>query len=124
MNEDDHNAFERRAGQLLRDGADNLDGPTLARLARARAAAIEPPRHRWFDLRYLAPAGATAAALLLTLLYLGPGSAPDAVNAGHAGALDDMELLADAEAFELGEEADLDFIEWAAAMGPAASAGG
>jgi hypothetical protein len=125
MNDDDHAAFERRASQLLRASADNLDGATRSRLARARAAAIaELPQRRGFPLRYLAPVGATAAALLVALLYLGPGTTSAPVNASAAGALDDMELLADADAFDLGEESDLDFVEWAAAMGPAASAGG
>ena len=29
----------------------------------------------------------------------------------------DIELLADADAYEISQETDLDFIEWAAAMG-------
>lgn len=110
--------FERRAAALLRDSAENLDGATRARLTRARAAALEPSRaHAWLRFRYLAPAGAMAAAVLATVLVLGPGRQATPVNDAPASALYDMDLLADADAFEIAQEADLDFIEWAAAQG-------
>ena len=111
--------FERRAAGLLRASADGLDGATRARLTRARAAALEPaPRARnWLDLRVLAPAGATAVAVLATVLVLRHGQPDALVNDGAGIALYDMELLADADALDIAEEADLDFIEWAAAQG-------
>ncbi len=118
--------FERRAAALLRDSAENLDGATRARLSRARAAALEPAARTraWFDFRYLAPAGAMAAAVLATVLLLGPGRQAAPVNAAPASALYDMELLADAEAFDIAQEADLDFIEWAASQAEQDGAGG
>lgn len=117
--------FERRAAALLRDSVDDLDGATRARLARARAAALEPASRKpgWFDFRYLAPAGAMAAAVLATVLILGPGKQAAPVNDSTASALYDMDLLADADAFEIAQE-DLDFIEWAAAQVELDEAGG
>lgn len=111
--------FERRAAALLRASAEGLDGATRARLARARAAALEPApaARRWLDLRYLAPAGATAAAVLATLLVLSHGRPDALVNDAAGMALYDLDLLADADALDIAEEADLDFIEWAAAQG-------
>jgi len=118
--------FERRAAALLRDSVDNLDGATRARLGRARAAALDPvPKKRgWLDFRYLAPAGAMAAAVLATVLILGPGQQAAPVNETPLSALYDMDLLADADAFEIAQEADLEFIEWAAAQGELDGAGG
>ena len=118
--------FERRAAALLRESAENLDGATRARLTRARAEALEPAarRHAWLEFRYLAPAGAMAAAALATVLVVGPGRQATPVNDATVSALYDMDLLADADAFEMAQEADLDFIEWAAAQGEQDGAGG
>jgi hypothetical protein len=110
--------FEKRAGELLRTSADELDGATRARLSRARATALEPgPRQRsWLDFRYLAPAGAMAAAVLATVLFIGQRD-NGTVNDSSGTALYDMELLADTDALDIAQETDLDFIEWAAAQG-------
>jgi hypothetical protein len=109
--------FGKRAGELLRASADEMDGATRARLARARAAALEPTSRvsRWFDFRYLAPAGALAAAVLATVLFIGHGES-GTVNDSSGTALYDMELLADTDALDIAQETDLDFIEWAAAQ--------
>ena len=57
------------------------------------------------------------------MLYLGRPDAPGGVNEAAGNALYDLELLADADAFELTQETDLEFIEWAAAMGEQDQAG-
>ena len=118
--------FERRAAKLLRASADGLDGATRSRLARARAAALEPAARTrgWLDFRYLAPAGAMAAAVLATVLIVGQGKPTLPVNDGAGAALYDMELLADADGFDIAQETDLDFIEWAAAQGEKDGTGG
>jgi len=110
--------FERRTQALLRDSVDRVDGATRSRLAQARSKALEPRSGRsgWLDFRYLAPAGAMAAAALLTVLIVAPRDDSNPVNDSGGGALYDLELLADADAYELTQEADLEFIEWAAAM--------
>lgn len=125
MNQDNElSPFEQRARTLLRDSAQNLDGATRARLTQARAAAIAQREATpgWFNFRYLAPAGAMAAAVLVTMLFIERPDAPG-VNDPAASALYDLELLADADAFELSQETDLEFIEWAAAMGEQGKAG-
>jgi hypothetical protein len=75
-------------------------------------------------LRHLAPAGAVAGAALVALLLVERNGAPIEVNDGVPAALYDLELLADADAFELSQESDLEFIEWAAAMSELEGAGG
>jgi hypothetical protein len=125
MNNDNLSEFEQRTRAALRDSAEHLDGATRSRLAQARAAALAQRERRsgWLELRYLAPAGAMAAAALVTVLYVGQPDTPNDVNASAGGALDDMELLADADALELSGETDLEFLEWAAAMGEQEQAG-
>jgi hypothetical protein len=118
--------FGERTGQLLRARAEELDGATRSRLAQARAAALDAaarPRS-WLTLRYLAPAGVMASAALATLLLVQGGLSPEPVNDAAPAALYDMELLADADALELAEESDLEFIEWAAGMAELEGAGG
>lgn len=127
MNTDNESSeFERRAAALLRASADGLDGATRARLTRARNAALEPAvrRRAWLEFRYLAPAGAMAAAVLASVLILGQGKPVVPVNEGTGSALYDMDLLADADAFDIAQESDLDFIEWAAAQGELDGTGG
>ncbi|HTQ35997.1 MAG TPA: hypothetical protein VMH77_03080 [Steroidobacteraceae bacterium] len=111
--------FERRAAELLRASAAGLDGATRARLAHARTAALQPAARTpgWLEFRYLAPVGAVAAATLATVLLLSPGKPVAPVNDGTGSALYDMDLLSDAEAFDIAQEPDLGFIEWAAAQG-------
>lgn len=118
--------FGRRAGELLRASAEDMDAATRSRLARARAAALEQatqPR-RWLTLRHLAPAGAVAGAALVALLLFQQGNGPAGAIEAVPAALYDLELLADADAWELSQEADLEFIEWAAAMAELEGAGG
>ena len=116
-NDTDKTPFERRASQLLRASADSLDAATRSKLTQARHAALEniSARPAWLDLRVLAPGGAVAAAAVVAMvLWSGAGHRP----AGDSGgAFDDIELLADADAYEISQESDLDFIEWAATMG-------
>ena len=118
MKDNELSPFEQRARTLLRDSAQNLDGATRARLTQARAAAIaqRETRSGWFSFRYLAPAGALTAAVLVAMLLVDRQEGPG-VNAPAGSALYDLELLADADAFELSQETDLEFIEWAASMG-------
>jgi hypothetical protein len=117
MSEQDQSEFERRASALLRESADSVDAATRSRLAQARHAALagRAARPGWLDLRVLAPGGAVAAAALVALLLWG-GMGRNPVDSG-TGALDDLDLLADSDAYELSQETDLEFIEWAAAMG-------
>jgi hypothetical protein len=115
-NEEDTSAFELRARELLRDSVDNLDAATRSRLTQSRHAALAArgTRPSWLDLRVLAPGGAVAAAALVAVLLWGLPSHHALKESGSA--LDDLELLADSDGYELSQEPDLEFIEWAAAM--------
>jgi hypothetical protein len=120
-------AFGRRAGERLRQDAAQVDAATRTRLAQARAAALEAARPRRLSAaRLLVPAGALASAALLALLLTRPGDHVEevGVNAVAASALYDLELLADADAWAISEEADLEFIEWAAGMAELEGPGG
>jgi hypothetical protein len=126
----EHDEFEKRAAELLRSRVDDIDGATRSRLAQARAAAVEaaarPARHG-LDFRHLAPVTAMASAAVLTVLLVVDSNRPPPVNETTTAALydlGDMDLLADADAFDLAQETDLEFIEWAAAMGEQDGAGG
>lgn len=115
MSNEEDSAFERRARELLHDSVNDLDTATRSRLTQARHAALaKPARPAWLHSRVLAPGGAIAAVALVAVLLWGTAHQP-VKDAGSA--LDDLELLADSEGYELSQEPDLDFIEWAAAMG-------
>jgi len=116
-NDTDKSPFERRAAELLRESADSLDAATRSKLTQGRHAALDNIRSRpaWLDLRVLAPGGAVAAAAIVAVVFWTGANHRPVTDGG--GALDDIELLADADAYEISQESDLDFIEWAATQG-------
>jgi len=105
--------FEKRTQEVLEESVGHLDGRTRSRLTQARHAALaqleQPARHWW---RSYVPAGAAAAvAVLAVVMWSGPGFDKQPV----VGAVDDMELLADADAPDFVDDGeDLEFYEWAA----------
>src|SRR5262245_34134321 len=112
MNDDEKlAAFERRAQQLLRAGAERLDGPTRSKLTQARHAALESARGRgWVSFvgwkTWLMPLGSVAgAAALAVLLHFHHGNGVTA-----QASLEDLEVVAAGESLEMME--DLDFYEW------------
>lgn len=100
------NDEERLLAQVrtaLDDGEARLDGATRARLAQARARALEPRRAAW---RWWLPAGgAVFASLLAAVIWLGqpaPGNG--------FGAVADLDVLTSGDNLELYQE--LDFYRW------------
>jgi hypothetical protein len=120
-------AFEQRARQLLRDSVEGLPAHTRSRLTRARHAALATrPSWYWGSLRRWLPAGAgaLAAATLAVLFLVGPrGESPGSNVLASAGP-EDLEMLADSDAVQLGrdEDVDYDFYEWAASEAKGGSA--
>lgn len=122
-----NSAFERSLRQALLAGDEALDGRTRSRLTQARHAALASAG-RWRGARAWrgwAPAGVAATAVLATVLYFNERTVetPAAVPV-NGSALDDFDMLADADALELnagpdGGELDYDFYEWAAAAADA-----
>jgi hypothetical protein len=105
--------IERRTRAAFDASVEAGDAATRARLVRARAAALAQLRPgRFARPAAWLPVGAAAAALVAALLWrheeaVVPPAAP-------ALALEDLDLVAGGEDFELlGEDAD--FLAWAAA---------
>ena len=79
---------------------------------------------RWLRPATFAPVGAVAAAAVVAVvLLLGRNPAGFVSGVEPGGAIEDMELLADNDAMELGTDNDYDFYEWAAAQDANADAG-
>jgi hypothetical protein len=122
-----NSAFERSLRQSLLAGDEALDGRTRSRLTQARHAALEHGGLRRGTRAWSgwAPAGVAASVVLAIVVYINQRAveAPAAV-AVNGSALDDLDLLADADALELNAgpdagELDYDFYEWAAAAADA-----
>ena len=112
MNED----FEKRAQEVLEESAGRLDGRTRSRLTQARHAALaqlaQPARHWW---RAYIPAGAAAAVAVLAVVLWSGGPLGRSPTSPAVSPVDDLELLADAEAQDFVDDGeDLEFYEWAA----------
>jgi hypothetical protein len=117
--------FEKRTREVLDESAGRLDGRTRSRLTQARHAALaqlEKPARLWWRKYLPLGAGATAAAVLAVVMWVGPrddltapGSQATARTSTQNGsAFEDIDLLADGEAPDFVSEADdLEFYEWA-----------
>ncbi len=109
--------LEKRTREILDESAGRLDGRTLSRLTQARHRALaqleKPARGGW---RTFVPLGAGAAAAMLAIvLWVArlPEQSPAVASTGSA--LEDIDLLADAEAPDfVSDTEDLEFYEWAA----------
>ena len=118
---DSHSEFEQHTRQLLEESVMRIDGRVRSRLTQARFAAVEEARRGrrpfWRALT-LFPAAGTVAAALMVAIVLWTGRADQGLPIADApnATMDDIDLLADAEAFELVEEWDGAFYEWAVAQ--------
>jgi hypothetical protein len=107
--------FEKRTQEVLAESTARLDGRTLSRLTQARHAALDqlqqPARHWW---RSFVPAGAAAAVAILAVV-MWPGGPGIGTKGPVASPVEDIELLADADAPDFVDDGeDLEFYEWAA----------
>ena len=111
----------KRSAKLLREGTHKLSGHVRSRLTQARHAAVEEARRSPAAWRLRAPAGALAAAAVLAFMLIGRPTQPELPLPGTAeaapSAIDDPDLLAGNESFELLEE--LEFYDWLDAAPPA-----
>jgi hypothetical protein len=110
--------FERRVRQRLLESVEGLPAQTRSRLTRARHAALAS-RPSWSRnlTRHWMPAGAgalAAAVLAVTFIVVPHGESPT-VNPLASEAPEDLEMLADSDAVQLGrdDDVDYDFYEWA-----------
>jgi len=118
--------LERNAKRVLEESVRRIDGRTRSRLNQARQAALAAAgarRRAWFGSFTLMPAaGAVAAALLVAVVlwHREPaGTPPVALDAQHAAAVEDMDLLTDNDSIDLMEGWDGSFYEWAATQSDA-----
>lgn len=106
--------LERRSRAAFDESVEAQDAATRSSLARARAEALEQLRHRPVAGPALwVPAGAAAAALVAAMLWQRE-EAPLATARIEAtvGALEDLDLMAAGEDFDLLDE-DPGFYAWA-----------
>jgi len=116
--------FERNARVLLDESVARIDGRTRSRLNQARQAALAAAAHArrpfwWRSFTLMPAAGAVAAALLVAMvLWHGePGGQSPLAEGQRPAAVEDIDLLADAEGLDLMEGWDgSSFYEWAAAQ--------
>jgi hypothetical protein len=106
--------FEERSRELFGDSVEHLDARTRSRLNQARQRALDEmkkgrARRYWLGV----PLGGLAAAALIALILIRTGGeavAPSAENGGNL--LDDFDIVADADNFELIQ--DVEFYSWLA----------
>jgi hypothetical protein len=115
--------FERNARRVLEESVSRIDARTRSRLSQARqqAVAAAAARHRpwWRSYAFMPAAGAATAALLLAVMVWQrePAVREAPLLEGRAPAVEDLDLLADAEGLDLVEGWDgpgPGFYEWAA----------
>jgi hypothetical protein len=123
--------FERNARVVLEEGVSRIDARTRSRLNQARQAAVAAARrpdgrHRWRGYTFMPAAGAAAAALLVAVVLWQrqPAAFEPPALEGHASAVEDMDLFADADALDLMEGWDGQFYEWAADQSDAGAESG
>jgi hypothetical protein len=119
--------FERRARQLLSESVEGLPAETRSRLTRARYAALSARRSwpRSLARHWLpAGAGALAAAVLAVMFIVVPQQESPTANPLASAAPEDLEMLADSDAVQLGrdDDVDYDFYEWAVGEAKGANA--
>jgi hypothetical protein len=120
-------AFERRARELLLDSVEHLPAAVRSQLTQARYAALAT-RPLWQRSRSLRWAPAGAAAVVALLLLVAPHHEAGTASPFASASPEDLALLADSDALQIGSEQDMDadFYEWAAGeadLAPSSSVG-
>ena len=114
MNDDEMRELERKSRAAFDASVESQDAATRSRLARARAKALgELRRPRLAGFGVWVPVGAAAAAVFATLLLKSEVPGEQERTAGIAVALEDLEIVAGGEDFDMLRE-DEDFVAWAA----------
>ncbi|MBL8267637.1 hypothetical protein [Steroidobacter sp.] len=104
--------FEERSREVFENSVERLDARTRSRLNQARQHALEEMK-KGSTRRYwlAAPLGGLAAAALIAMIMIRTG-APTATQAEAEITLDDMDIVADGDNFELLQ--DVEFYSWLA----------
>jgi hypothetical protein len=104
--------FEERSREVFNDSVERLDARTRSRLNQARQRALDEAKKGSARRYWLAaPVGGLAAAALIALVLIRTGGEPAMPSAEEgAMALDDFDIVADADNFELIQ--DVEFYSW------------
>lgn len=104
--------FEERSREVFNDSVERLDARTRSRLNQARQRALEEVKKGSVRRYWLAaPLGGLAAAALIALILIRTGGESIAPNPEEAAmALDDFDIVADGDNFELIQ--DVEFYSW------------
>jgi anti-sigma-K factor RskA len=126
-NDEEPGDFEKRARALLEESVLRIDGRIRSRLNQARyaaAAELERSARRpfWRSFAFAPAAGVVAAVLLAVVLWAPrPGQMLPVAEPGSS-AVEDLDLVADSDTFDLIEQEDGGFYEWAVAQADAGQA--
>jgi len=119
--------FEKRTRAVLKESVTRIDARIRSRLNQARHAALaeleQPARRPFWRSFALAPAAGVVAAVVLAVVLWAPR--PGQIlpgSEGTASAVEDLDLVADGETFDLIEQEDGGFYEWAVAQADAGQA--
>ncbi|HEY3809461.1 MAG TPA: hypothetical protein VGL50_05935 [Steroidobacteraceae bacterium] len=110
--------FERHVQELLVKSVESLPAQTRSRLTRARYAALasRPTLSERLTRRWVPASAGALAAAVLAVMFLGMphGESPAPLPLANATP-EDLEMLADSDAVQLGrdDDVDYDFYEWA-----------
>jgi len=116
--------FEKRTRVLLEESVSRIDGRIRSRLNQARHAALAAADERrrtplWRSFRLAPAAGVVAAVLLAIVLWAPRPGQMLPVAEGASNAVEDLDLVADGETFDLIQQGDGGFYEWAVAQADA-----
>jgi anti-sigma-K factor RskA len=115
--------FEQRTRELLEHSLTRIDARTRSRLNQARHAALAqratPHRAPWWRSYGFAPAAGVLAVVVLALVLWVQRPAQLLPVSEGAAAVEDLDLVADGETFELIRQEDGGFYEWAVAQADA-----
>ena len=117
--------FEKRTRAVLEESVMRIDGRIRSRLNQARHAAVaeleRPARTPFWRSFALAPAAGVVAAVVLAVVLWAPRPG-QILPGGEVGssAVEDLDLVADGETFDLIEQGDGGFYEWAVAQADSA----
>jgi hypothetical protein len=111
--------FEKRTRALLEESLTRIDARIRSRLNQARHKALaeleRPRRASWWRSFGLAPAAGVAAAVLVAVVLW--GSRPTQMTPiAENTSVEDLDLVADGETFDLLQQGDGGFYEWAVAQ--------
>jgi hypothetical protein len=124
LNDEELDDFEKRTRALLEESVTRIDGRIRSRLNQARHAALaemeRPRRTPWWRSFALAPAAGLVAVVLLAVVLWAPRPGQMVpVADGASNAVEDLDLVADGETFDLIQQGDGGFYEWAVAQADA-----